>query len=226
MTDIIEKYFPEITTLQREQFKSLPNLYKEWNSKINVISRRDIENVMIHHVLHSLSIAKVIAFSPNTHILDVGTGGGFPGIPLAIMFPQTNFSLIDSIGKKILVASEISKAIGLNNVDFAHRNAIDEKGMYDYVITRAVMPAADLVKMTYKNISSESRNSLTNGIITLKGGNLKEELENCKINCLDRKANITIGKIEKWEIQDFFSEDYFEEKYVIHIPLIKNKTTC
>ena len=226
MTDIIEKYFPEITTLQREQFKSLPNLYKEWNSRINVISRRDIDNVMIHHVLHSLSIAKVIAFSPNTHILDVGTGGGFPGIPLAIMFPQTNFSLIDSIGKKILVASEISKAIGLNNVDFAHRNAIDEKGMYDYVITRAVMPAADLVKMTYKNISSESRNSLTNGIITLKGGNLKEELENCKIKCLDKKANITIGKIEKWEIQDFFSEYYFEEKYVIHIPLIKNKTTC
>ena len=226
MTDIIEKYFPEITTLQREQFKSLPNLYKEWNSRINVISRRDIENVMIHHVLHSLSIAKVIAFSPNTHILDVGTGGGFPGIPLAIMFPQTNFSLIDSIGKKILVASEISKAIGLKNVDFAHRNAIDEKGKYDYVITRAVMPAADLVKMTYKNISSESRNSLMNGIITLKGGNLKEELENCKINCLDKKANITIGKIEKWEIQDFFSEDYFEEKYVIHIPLIKNKTTC
>ena len=201
MTDIIEKYFPEITTLQREQFKSLPNLYKEWNSRINVISRRDIENVMIHHVLHSLSIAKVIAFSPNTQILDVGTGGGFPGIPLAIMFPQTNFSLIDSIGKKILVASEISKTIGLKNVDFAHRNAIDEKGKYDYVITRAVMPAADLVKMTYKNI-------------------------NCKIKCLDRKTNITIGKIEKWEIQDFFSEDYFEEKYVIHIPLIKNKTTC
>ena len=226
MTDIIEKYFPEITTLQREQFKSLPNLYKEWNSRINVISRRDIENVMIHHVLHSLSIAKVIAFSPNTQILDVGTGGGFPGIPLAIMFPQTNFSLIDSIGKKILVASEISKTIGLKNVDFAHRNAIDEKGKYDYVITRAVMPAADLVKMTYKNISSESRNSLANGIITLKGGNLKEELENCKIKCLDRKTNITIGKIEKWEIQDFFSEDYFEEKYVIHIPLIKNKTTC
>lgn len=226
MTDIIEKYFPEITTLQREQFKSLPNLYKEWNSRINVISRRDIENVMIHHVLHSLSIAKVIAFSPNTHILDVGTGGGFPGIPLAIMFPQTNFSLIDSIGKKILVASEISKAIGLKNVDFAHRNAIDEKGKYDYVITRAVMPAADLVKMTYKNISSESRNSLMNGIITLKGGYLKEELESCKIKYLDRKANITIGKIEKWEIQDFFSEDYFEEKYVIHIPLIKNKTTC
>lgn len=226
MTDIIEKYFPEITTLQREQFKSLPNLYKEWNSRINVISRRDIDNVMIHHVLHSLSIAKVIAFSPNTHILDVGTGGGFPGIPLAIMFPQTNFSLIDSIGKKILVASEISKAIGLKNVDFAHRNAIDEKGKYDYVITRAVMPAADLVKMTYKNISSESRNSLMNGIITLKGGNLKEELENCKIKCLDKKANITIEKIEKWEIHDFFSEDYFEEKYVIHIPLIKNKTTC
>lgn len=226
MTDIIEKYFPEITTLQREQFKSLPNLYKEWNSRINVISRRDIENVMIHHVLHSLSIAKVIAFSPNTHILDVGTGGGFPGIPLAIMFPQTNFSLIDSIGKKILVASEISKAIGLKNVDFAHRNAIDEKGMYDYVITRAVMPAADLVKMTYKNISSESRNSLKNGIITLKGGNLKEELESCNIKRLDRKANITIGNIKKWEIHDFFSEDYFEEKYVIHIPLIKNKTTC
>lgn len=226
MTDIIEKYFPEITTLQREQFKSLPNLYKEWNSRINVISRRDIDNVMIHHVLHSLSIAKVIAFSPNTHILDVGTGGGFPGIPLAIMFPQTNFSLIDSIGKKILVASEISKAIGLKNVDFAHRNAIDEKGMYDYVITRAVMPAADLVKMTYKNISSESRNSLKNGIITLKGGNLKEELESCNIKRLDRKANITIGNIKKWEIHDFFSEDYFEEKYVIHIPLIKNKTTC
>ena len=170
--ELILKYFPELTEEQQRQFEMLDALYRDWNAKINVISRKDIDQLYEHHVLHSLAIAKTIRFRPGTQILDFGTGGGFPGIPLAILFPDCQFKLIDGTGKKIRVAQEVSDAIGLKNCHPEHLRGEDEKGKYDFVVSRAVMPLPDLMKIVKKNISKTQKNALPNGIICLKGGDL------------------------------------------------------
>lgn len=205
--DIIQKYFPGLTDLQQQQFAQLDNLYREWNAKINVISRKDIDNLYEHHILHSLAIAKVINFRPTTQILDFGTGGGFPGIPLAILFPECQFRLIDGTGKKIRVAQEVCQAIGLTNCQPVHLRGEDEKGKYDFVVSRAVMPLPDLVKIVRKNISKTQRNTLPNGIICLKGGELQTETQPFR--------NI----VELTDISTFFSEEWFKEKHVIYLPI-------
>lgn len=205
--EIIFQYFQELTDVQREQFAQLDALYREWNAKINVISRKDIDNLYPHHVLHSLGIAKVINFRPGTKIMDIGTGGGFPGVPLAILFPECQFKLIDSIGKKIKVASAVAQAIGLKNVQIEHRNVMEEKAKYDFVVSRAVMNASDLVKLVRKNISREQRNALPNGLICLKGGDVTEEMApfaNCS---------------EVWNLSQYFADEFFETKKVTYIQL-------
>ena len=205
--DIILKYFPQLTEEQQRQFDALDALYREWNAKINVISRKDIDNLYEHHILHSLAIAKVINFRPGTEILDFGTGGGFPGIPLAILFPECKFKLIDGTGKKIRVAQEVSKAIGLKNCQPEHLRGEDEKGKYDFVVSRAVMPLPDLVKIVRKNIAKTQQNALPNGVICLKGGDLQAELRPFyKI-------------VETTDISTFFKEEWFKEKHVIYLPL-------
>lgn len=205
--DIIRKYFPELSEIQNRQFDALDALYREWNAKINVISRKDIDNLYEHHVLHSLAIAKTIRFQPGTKILDFGTGGGFPGIPLAILFPECQFKLIDGTGKKIRVAQEVSQAIGLTNCHPEHLRGEEEKGKYDFVISRAVMPLPDLVKIVRKNISTKQHNALPNGIICLKGGDLQTETK-------------PFHKIvELTEISQFFNEEWFKEKHIIYLPL-------
>ena len=203
---LLNKYFT-LTSHQEQQFDALGELYPEWNSKINVISRKDIEFLYEHHILHSLSIAKLINFQPNTSLLDVGTGGGFPGIPLAIMFPQCQFTLIDSIGKKIRVASEIAHAIGLTNVTCIQERVEQEKNTFDFVVSRAVMPLPDLVKLVKKNISKQHQNAMPNGLITLKGGNLDSEIHNY------RKV------VEVTKISDLFAEEFFKEKQLVYLPL-------
>ena len=207
MEEILE-YFPSLTEEQIRQFGALWDLYRDWNSKINVISRKDIENLYEHHVLHSLAIAKALKFKPGTSVLDFGTGGGFPGIPLAILFPEVSFKLIDGTGKKILVANSIAESIGLKNVYAEQKRGEDEKGKYDFVVSRAVMPLQELVKIVRKNISENDRNSLPNGIIVLKGGKLDEEIKNY------RKL-VEIDEISTW-----FKAPWFKEKYVIYLPLV------
>ena len=203
--DIILKYFPDITENQKKQFTALYDLYADWNSKINVISRKDIENLYTHHVLHSLAIAKLIQFTNGTKIMDVGTGGGFPGIPLAILFPDCEFLLVDSIGKKVKVATEVSTAIGLSNVQFRHCRAEEEKGLFDFVVSRAVMPLPDLVKIVRKNISKQQHNALPNGIICLKGGNLESEIHSFKKSA------------EADDLSMFFEEEYFLTKKIVYV---------
>ncbi len=202
---IIADYF-SLSGCQAEQFAQLDALYRDWNSKINVISRKDIDNLYEHHVLHSLAIAKLLPFQPGTTILDVGTGGGFPGIPLAILFPECRFLLIDSIGKKIKVASEVALALGLANVSCKQERAEEEKQKFDFVVSRAVMPLPDLVKRVRKNISSHQINAVPNGLIVLKGGDLKEELRPF------REAEVT--PCSRW-----FKGEWFETKSVIYLPL-------
>jgi 16S rRNA (guanine527-N7)-methyltransferase len=203
---IIEKYFPHLTATQKAQFDQLDALYHDWNAKINVISRKDIDNLYEHHVLHSLAIAMAMRFKDGSKILDFGTGGGFPGIPLAIIFPQCQFKLIDGTGKKILVANEVTKAIGLKNVVAEHLRGEDEKGKYDFIVSRAVIPIPDLMKICKKNISKTQQNAMPNGIICLKGGNLEEELKPFK-------------KIaEVYPISEWFQEEWFQEKNIIYIP--------
>lgn len=201
------KYFPNITERQIEQFEDLYDLYFDWNTKINVISRKDIENLYEHHVLHSLAIAKYITFKPGTNVLDFGTGGGFPGIPLAIMFPECRFKLIDGTGKKIRVATEIVRSIGLKNCFPEHLRGEDERNKYDFIVSRAVMPLSNLTKIMHKNISRINKNAIPNGIISLKGGELQEELRPYK--------NI----VETTEIVDWFTEEWFKGKYVVYLPI-------
>ena len=203
----ILKYFTYLTDKQKQQFAVLFDLYKDWNEKINVISRKDIDNLYLHHVLHSLAIAKAVSFRPGTRILDFGTGGGFPGIPLAILFPETQFKMIDGTGKKIRVVNEVATAIGLENVEAVHLRGEEEKGKYDFVVSRAVMPLPDLMKIVKKNVGKEQRNSLPNGVICLKGGNVEGEMRPFK-------------KIaEATEITNWFDEDWFKEKFVIYVPV-------
>lgn len=203
----IIKYLPNLTDIQKSQFEALYDLYFEWNAKINVISRKDIENLYEHHVLHSLAIAEIIRFQPGSAILDVGTGGGFPGIPLAILFPQSSFVLIDSIGKKIKVGTEVATAIGLNNITLKHLRIQDEKGKFDFVVSRAVMPLGDLVKLVQKNISKKQINALPNGLICLKGGELQQEIQPYK------------SFAELFEVSDFFKEEFFKTKKAVYVPL-------
>ncbi len=205
--ELIQKYFPNLSNEQQQQFAALDALYRDWNAKINVISRKDIDNLYEHHVLHSLAIGKMIHFRPGTKILDFGTGGGFPGIPLAILFPECQFKLIDGTGKKIRVAQEVCTAIGLKNCQPCHLRGEEEKGKYDFIVSRAVMPLPDLVKIVRKNMSKEQHNALPNGIICLKGGDLQAELQPYR--------HIT----QCDELCQWFSEPWFKEKYVIYLPL-------
>ena len=203
---IISDYF-QLTEHQEQQFAALDVLYRDWNSKINVISRKDIDNLYEHHVLHSLAIAKVLPFQPHTEILDVGTGGGFPGIPLAILFPECRFTLIDSIGKKIKVAQEVATALGLTNVECIQERVEEEKRKFDFVVSRAVMPLPDLVRLVQKNVNNKQRNAVPNGLVVLKGGDLREELRP-----FQKRAEIT-------EISTLFRGEWFDTKRVIYLPL-------
>lgn len=202
----ILKYFPDLTKEQQRQIAALDELYRDWNAKINVISRKDINHLYEHHVLHSMAIAKIIQFRAGTKILDFGTGGGFPGIPLAILFPECDFKLIDGTGKKIRVAQEVCNAIGLKNCHPEHLRGEDEKGKYDFIVSRAVMPLPDLLKIVKKNISKEQHNALPNGIICLKGGDLQEEMRPFR------------NLVEISDISKFFSEEWFKEKNIIYLP--------
>ncbi len=206
MIDIILKYFPNLSERQRQQFGALEALYTDWNAKINVISRKDIQNLYEHHVLHSLGIAKMLCFKPGTRVMDLGTGGGFPGIPLAIMFPECQFHLVDSIGKKIRVATEVAQAIELQNVTLAHCRAEEVKEKYDFVVSRAVMPLADLMKLIRNNFAKEQHNALPNGLICLKGGELEHEILPYR--------KIALAQ----ELSKDFEEEYFKTKKVVYVP--------
>ena len=203
----ILRYFPLLTEQQQQQFAALDALYRDWNAKINVISRKDIDNLYPHHVLHSLGIAKVISFRPGTHVMDIGTGGGFPGIPLAILFPEVQFHLLDSIGKKIKVAQAVADALQLSNVRTSHKNVIEEKEKYDFVVSRAVMQMGDLVRLVRKNVHHDQRNSLPNGLICLKGGDIQQEMRPFKHCC------------DVWPLHTNFEEEFFETKKVAYVTL-------
>ena len=205
--DIILNYFPNLSEEQQRQIAALDALYREWNANINDISRKDIDNLYEHHVLHSMAIARMVNFRPGTRILDFGTGGGFPGIPLAILFPDSTFKLIDGTGKKIRVAQEVCQAIGLKNCRPEHLRGEDEKGMYDFVVSRAVMPLPDLTKIVRKNIAKEQHNALPNGIICLKGGDLQAEMQPFR------------RIVESQELSTWFDEPWFKEKHVIYLPV-------
>jgi 16S rRNA (guanine527-N7)-methyltransferase len=205
--DIILKYFPELSESQKFQFAQLYSLYKEWNEKINVISRKDIDNLYINHVLHSLGIAKVISFEPGAGILDVGTGGGFPGIPLAIMFPQSQFHLVDSIGKKITVVKNIAESLGLTNVTAEQARAEQLKGEYDFIVSRAVTRLKEFYSWIHRKAKKKSTHDLFNGILYLKGGDLDEELLELK------------KPYQLFSLSDYFKEEYFETKKIVYVPL-------
>lgn len=205
--ELINKNFPNITEEQRQRFAALDALYRDWNSKINVISRKDIDNLYEHHILHSLGIAQVIKFKPGTRVMDLGTGGGFPGIPLAIMFPDVHFHLVDSIGKKIRVCDEVRTALGLTNVTTEWTRGENLKDKYDFVVSRAVMPLTDLVKLVRKNISPKAQNAMPNGLICLKGGELEHEV-------LPMKTHTLITSLS-----DYFEEEFFETKKVVYVSL-------
>ncbi len=205
--DEIRKYFTELTATQLEQLTQLGELYRTWNERINVVSRKDIDNLYLHHVLHSLAIAKYVQFKTGTRVLDFGTGGGFPGIPLAIVFPECRFKLIDRTAKKIRVTQEIAAAIGLTNATAEQKAGEEERGEYDFVVSRAVMPLPDLMKIVKKNISREQRNALPNGLICLKGGNLDAETRTVK-------KVVDITPVGNW-----FEDEWFEEKNVVYVPM-------
>lgn len=203
--ELINKYFPELTTAQAKKFEALHALYQEWNAAINVISRKDIEHLYERHVLHSMGIARVIKFAPGTQILDVGTGGGFPGIPLAILFPETDFHLVDSVGKKIKVVNAVAEALNLNNVSTAHCRAEELTGKYDFVVSRAVTALPEFTGWIKKNIARKSINPLHNGILYLKGGDLTREL---------RESG---GKYQVYKLDRYFDEPFFETKSLVHL---------
>lgn len=205
--NLITQYFPNLSDEQRRQLAMLDELYRDWNAKINVISRKDIDNLYEHHVLHSLAIAKTINFRPGTKILDFGTGGGFPGVPLAIMFPDCQFKLIDGTGKKVRVAQEVATAIGLTNCEAAHLRGEEEKGKYDFIVSRAVMPLPDLVKIVRKNIEKRQQNAMGNGVLCLKGGELQAEIQ-------PFRHIVEVNAISNW-----FKEEWFKGKSVIYLPL-------
>ena len=204
---VIQTYFPELNEQQCQQLEALYDLYTDWNAKINVISRKDIENLYLHHVLHSLGIVKMLRFKDGSSVMDVGTGGGFPGIPLAIFFPNVQFHLVDSIGKKIKVGQAVAEAIGLKNITFRHCRVEEEKEKYDFVVSRAVMPLADMVKLVRKNIKKEQHNALPNGLICLKGGELQHEILPFRNQALSL------------ELGDYFKEEFFKTKKVVYVPL-------
>jgi 16S rRNA (guanine527-N7)-methyltransferase len=204
--DIIHQYFPDISEIQKRQFQQLEALYEDWNSKINVVSRKDIDELYERHVLHSLGIAKVISFSPKSKILDVGTGGGFPGIPLAIMFPESQFYLVDSIGKKLKVVDGVAESLGLKNVRTIHARAEDIKGEFDFIVSRAVTAMPTFVGWVKHKVAKKQNNELKNGILYLKGGDLVDELQ------IFRTTTV-------YNLSDFFKEDFFDTKKVVHLPI-------
>jgi 16S rRNA (guanine527-N7)-methyltransferase len=207
VSESIFRYFPLLSEIQKEQLSNLKAIYDQWNSRINVISRKDMDNFFVRHVLHSLSIAKVINFKPGTTILDVGTGGGFPGIPLAILFPDSEFTLLDSIEKKIRVVRSVSEELSIKNVNPVRKRVEDENGKFHFVVSRAVTRLPEFVNLTSKNISRTGTNSLQNGILYLKGGDMTEELSPFK------------NKPRIWRIKDFFDEPFFETKVIVYLPV-------
>ena len=205
---IIDQYFPNLTENQKDQFTKLYSLYADWNEKINVVSRKDIENLYVNHVLHSLGIAKVMSFKSGAQVLDVGTGGGFPGIPLAIFFPETNFHLVDSIGKKITVVNAVAEGLGLKNVRGEQIRAEQIKGKYDFIVSRAVTRLKEFYGWVHQKVKDKSIHELDNGILYLKGGDLEEELAELK------------KPYSLYSLSDYFKEDFFETKKVVYVPMV------
>ena len=206
-SDIVLKYFPSLTAQQLQQFNQLPELYNHWNNQINVISRKDIEQLYERHILHSLGIAKIISFLPGEKVLDVGTGGGFPGIPLAILFPETQFYLVDSIGKKIKVVQEVANALGLKNVTATHQRAEEVKDKFDFVVSRAVTRLKEFYPWVKGKFNGQSKNTLPNGILYLKGGDLVQEIAESGLN------------VQQFYLKDYFEEEFFETKKVVYIKI-------
>ncbi len=205
--DIIKKYFPNLTPEQQQQFSTMLRLYPEWNEKINVISRKDIENLEVNHILHSMALARFVQFVPGTTVMDLGTGGGFPGLPLAVLFPQARFHLVDRVGKKLKVAQDIATQAGLYNVTFQHGDVLEVKGQFHFVVSRAVMPLPDMVKLVRRFISKDNINSIPNGLLCLKGGSLEHELQ-------PFKRDVLID-----DISSYFKEDFFKTKKIVYLPL-------
>jgi 16S rRNA (guanine527-N7)-methyltransferase len=203
----ILKYFPELTEVQREQFSQLETLYPEWNARINVISRKDIDNLEVNHILHSLGLVKFVRFTSGTRVMDLGTGGGFPAIPLAVYYPEVAFHLVDRIGKKLKVAQDIAERIGLKNVTIQHGDVKEVKGKFDFVVSRAVMPLGDMVPLVKRFIASEDHNAVPNGLLCLKGGDLSGEVQQFKNQVL----------ID--DLSSYFKEDFFKTKKILYLPL-------